>query len=363
MKNEVVLNTVPVYGEAPVSFDVFQENTNQVLAEFMKIEADKHILLLPQGADIHLENKNIEIVYTSRQNGFTFYNDSAIFKVLEGEKPIPSEKNVHNEGTNRNVYTAEELLNTEKKEVYIQINSSTRNRYNLNKTITPMELLKESKCEPENVKAIYFGHPMGLIIGKEQLNQEIVLKTDYIEIWQETDCIVDRLLHISERYEMESCGRCVFGHEGVAQIHMILADLVQKKGRTSDAELLNELCSQMQYQTLCELGSSLAQTVLAVMEQFGDEMNEHLMKKSCRASVCKKFMTYHILPDVCTGCDECTDSCEDEAILGRKRFIHVIDIDECTQCGKCIDSCDEGAIVMAGALKPKCPKKPIPCKR
>jgi NADH-quinone oxidoreductase subunit F len=57
------------------------------------------------------------------------------------------------------------------------------------------------------------------------------------------------------------------------------------------------------------------------------------------------------------------DECDDDAILGKKKFIHVIDQDECTQCGKCVEACDEEAIVKAGAIKPRCPQKPIPCKR
>ena len=91
--------------------------------------------------------------------------------------------------------------------------------------------------------------------------------------------------------------------------------------------------------------------------------DEHISKKGCRAGVCKKFMTYHILASKCIGCGECMDACEDEAILGKKKFVHVIDLNECTLCGKCMDVCDEDAIVMAGAKKPKCPAKPIPCKR
>lgn len=74
-------------------------------------------------------------------------------------------------------------------------------------------------------------------------------------------------------------------------------------------------------------------------------------------------MTYHILADKCNGCEECLDVCEDDAILGKKRFVHVIVQDECIQCEKCMEACEEDAIVQAGAVKPRCPKKPIPCKR
>jgi NADH-quinone oxidoreductase subunit F len=72
-------------------------------------------------------------------------------------------------------------------------------------------------------------------------------------------------------------------------------------------------------------------------------------------------VTYHIIADLCTGCTDCVDACEDDAILGKKKFVHVIDQDECIQCGACMAACEEGAIVKAGAVKPKTPKKPVPC--
>lgn len=74
-------------------------------------------------------------------------------------------------------------------------------------------------------------------------------------------------------------------------------------------------------------------------------------------------MTVHILASKCVGCGECMDVCEDDAILGKKNFVHVIEQDECTICGKCVEACDEDAIVLAGAVKPRCPAKPIPCKK
>lgn len=37
--------------------------------------------------------------------------------------------------------------------------------------------------------------------------------------------------------------------------------------------------------------------------------------------------------------------------------------DQCTGCGDCMDACEDDAIVRAGAEKPRCLKKPIPCKK
>lgn len=177
------------------------------------------------------------------------------------------------------------------------------------------------------------------------------------------DCPVEALHQAVVSHKCRDCGKCVFGYEGATQLEMILNDFTLKKGKSTDIALMTELCGLMDKQVLCEDGQELDRGVLDALERYRSDFEDHASKKGCRAGVCKKFMTYHILADKCVGCGDCMDECEDDAILGKKKFIHVIDQDECTQCGKCMEVCDEDAIVMAGAVKPRCPKKPIPCKR
>jgi NADH:ubiquinone oxidoreductase subunit F (NADH-binding) len=176
------------------------------------------------------------------------------------------------------------------------------------------------------------------------------------------ECIVDILFEEVEKSECKTCGKCVYGYEGVTQLEMILHDITQKKGRSGDLELLRDLSEYMKYQSLCEKGSEISDAVKNAISDNQDIMAEHIGKKGCRSGKCSGFVTYHILPEKCTGCNECIDECEEDAILGKKRFIHVIDQEECIQCGACLDACDEGAIIKAGTEKPRCPKKPIPCK-
>nr|WP_087321782.1 4Fe-4S binding protein [Olsenella sp. An290] len=143
----------------------------------------------------------------------------------------------------------------------------------------------------------------------------------------------------------------------------IVADICRKKGRASDVALLRDLCPVMETQSLCEMGRVMARTVLSALDAFGSEIEQHFTKKVCPAGECRAYMTYHILPTKCVGCGACVDACEDEAILGKPRFIHVIDQKACTQCGRCVSACDEEAIIMAGADKPRAPPRPIPIRR
>ena len=48
--------------------------------------------------------------------------------------------------------------------------------------------------------------------------------------------------------------------------------------------------------------------------------------------------------DKCTGCGQCMDVCEYEAIEGAGRYGLQINQEVCTGCGSCADLCHEGAI-------------------
>ncbi len=176
-------------------------------------------------------------------------------------------------------------------------------------------------------------------------------------------CPVDELLKHVKGHKCLDCGKCVFGYEGATQLSMILEDITAKKARSTDIQQMISLAELMRTQSMCEDGSELAGDVLAVLEKYADEFALHAAKKGCTAGVCRRFMSYHILPAECVGCGDCLDVCEDDAILGKAKFIHVIVQNECTQCGKCLEACEEGAVVVAGAEKPKCPPRPIPCRK
>ena len=180
---------------------------------------------------------------------------------------------------------------------------------------------------------------------------------------KENECLVNLLLNEAASHKCKDCGKCVFGYEGITQLEMILKDITEKKGTGTDFALMQDLCTMMKDQALCEDGTEIAQAVLLALDEYRSDIEEHISKKACRAGVCKKFMTYHILADRCNGCGDCMDACEEDAVLGKKRFVHVIVQDECIQCGKCLETCEEDAIVCAGAVKPRCPKKPVPCKK
>jgi NADH-quinone oxidoreductase subunit F len=367
MESYLICNAVSPYEKANIGTDILKENTSQVLEAIASKGAITNYIIL-ENEQHELKNKieaeakkllglNLKVILVDGSFRFVYGNASALLKVIEVEKPLPSNKEI-----NENIFTVEEILNTELKRVIFDGAIKRKSTILLKKTISPREILSKASLI-DDFKGMYFGHPMGLFVGEKDLDKEIEIKADYIFFFNEKDCILDRLKNIAERYTKESCGRCVFGFEGVTQINMILSDISLKKGKSSDISLLLDLCSEMRNQVLCEVDLSLATSVISAFECFKEEIEEHITKKSCKAGYCSKFVTYHILADKCIGCTECLEVCEDDAISGKKKFIHVIDQDECSQCGECIKVCEEEAIVKAGAIKPRCPSKPIPCKK
>ncbi|MCL6448942.1 MAG: hydrogenase iron-sulfur subunit [Armatimonadetes bacterium] len=48
---------------------------------------------------------------------------------------------------------------------------------------------------------------------------------------------------------------------------------------------------------------------------------------------------YYINPDKCQACGICARRCPEEAIVGGKNLIHVIDQQKCIKCGTCLEAC------------------------
>lgn len=289
--------------------------------------------------------------------GFVYANDTACACVLAGEKPLPSE--VTGTTPDLRLVQGSELLGGEGRrwawfegaDAPVELPAST----------TVAELVAASGAS--DAKAVYVGYPTGAFFSAAKGDAPVELGSDYVRVYGAGNCMAAALDEVCQRFRRETCGRCVFGHEGGHQIATIVADICRKKGRASDVALLRDLCPVMETQSLCEMGRVMARTVLSALDAFGSEIEQHFTKKVCPAGECRAYMTYHILPTKCVGCGACVDACEDEAILGKPRFIHVIDQKACTQCGRCVSACDEEAIIMAGADKPRTPPRPIPIRR
>ena len=103
----------------------------------------------------------------------------------------------------------------------------------------------------------------------------------------EDTCMVDIARYFLSFTQSESCGKCAPCRLGTKQMLDILERICGGEGRMADIDLLLELAKTVKKGSLCGLGQSAPNTVLTTLRYFRDEYEEHILKKHCRAAVCR----------------------------------------------------------------------------
>ncbi len=226
--------------------------------------------------------------------------------------------------------------------------------------------------EGKTIKFVQVGGPNGSILTGDELdialdfaNFEATgrnLGTGSIVVRNTDACVVDYIKTNTDLMNKAACGKCVMGREGSWQLKEFIHDSTIGKSKNDDLDMMQELCQGMSEGAMCSVCRSAGAAFLSALERFGSEFEQHMKRKKCQTLVCSKYVTFHILPDKCTGCTDCLNKCPVSAIEGEKGYIHVIDEDTCNQCGICETICkpNADAIVRAGAIKPQTPDEPIP---
>lgn len=233
-----------------------------------------------------------------------------------------------------------------------------------NGATTVRALLESLDASTEGLKAVWVSYPVARFVKADSFDDELeVCEGTTLRTYAAEDCMADALRKVVDELRLSDECTCTFGHEGAYQLSVILNDACSKRGKPADVALLRDLAPVMEAQAICGEGKAIGRVVRQALDLFGDEIEPHFSKRACPTFGCAAFKTYHILVSKCTGCGKCLKACDDGAIMGKPKFVHVIDQRKCTQCGACREVCDQKAVVLAGAKKPKTPPRPIPCKR
>lgn len=198
-------------------------------------------------------------------------------------------------------------------------------------------------------KAVQTGGPSGGCIPEELLDIKVgfdeltqvgsMMGSGGMIVMDEETCMVDVARYFINFLTDESCGKCVPCREGLRQMHKILTDITEGRGKEGDIERLEELSETAIEASLCALGKSAPNPFLSTLRYFREEYEAHIQGKRCPALSCKALVAYHIDPDKCQACMICLRKCPVEAIDGAKKKIHVIDQEKCTHCGTCVEVC------------------------
>lgn len=90
-------------------------------------------------------------------------------------------------------------------------------------------------------------------------------------VMDESTCMVDTLLNISEFYEDESCGQCTPCREGTGWLVKILIKIKHGTARLSDIDKLVSIADLMEGRTICAFGEAAAWPIQSFVKHFKNE--------------------------------------------------------------------------------------------
>ena len=164
-------------------------------------------------------------------------------------------------------------------------------------------------------------------------------------VMDEDNCMVDIAKFFLDFTVDESCGKCTPCRIGTKRLREMLDKITDGKATLEDLDKLEELCHYIKDNSLCGLGQTAPNPVLATLKFFRDEYIAHVVDKKCPAGVCKNLTKFSIEADLCKGCTLCAKKCPVGAISGSVKQPHTIDTEKCIKCGVCMDSCKFKAII------------------
>ena len=164
-------------------------------------------------------------------------------------------------------------------------------------------------------------------------------------VMEEDNCMVDIAKFFLDFTVDESCGKCTPCRVGTKRLREMLDKITDGNATLEDLDKLEELCHYIKDNSLCGLGQTAPNPVLATLKFFRDEYIAHVVDKKCPAGVCKNLLQYSIVADMCKGCTLCAKKCPVGAISGTVKQPHTIDPAKCIKCGVCMDSCKFKAII------------------
>jgi NADH-quinone oxidoreductase subunit F len=112
-----------------------------------------------------------------------------------------------------------------------------------------------------------------------------MLGTGGMIVMDETVDILESSKNLSEFYKHESCGWCTPCREGTDWMVKIFNRIADGGGRPEDAQLLLDICDNIEGKSFCPLGDAAAWPVQSAIKQFPDDFRKWLAEKTGAADI------------------------------------------------------------------------------
>ncbi len=149
-------------------------------------------------------------------------------------------------------------------------------------------------------KAIQTGGPSGGCLPEKLLDMPVdyeqltkagtIMGSGGMIVMDEDTCMVDVARYFLDFLKEESCGKCTPCREGIGHMLTILNNICSGRGKPEDLAVLEEVAKAVKDFSLCGLGQTAPNPVLATLRYFRDEYEEHINRRHCRAAVCKDLV-------------------------------------------------------------------------